>query len=66
IKIESGPGVGTSVTIKLPLDCRQVKAGSPSSAVIEAIPLPAAKAGPADFSLGQSNYPVEKEVRKIA
>ena len=52
IRVESGPGAGTCVTIKMPLDCRIAAAESGGSATIETFPLPPAKAGPADFSQG--------------
>lgn len=71
IRVESGPGAGTCVAVKLPLDCRQAKVEMTAPAVIEAIPLPPAKAGPADFSLGtspagHSGNAESEEVRKIA
>ncbi|MCC2097799.1 MAG: PAS domain-containing sensor histidine kinase [Hyphomicrobiales bacterium] len=59
IRVESGPGAGTCVMIKMPLDCRLVTADAAGTAVIETFPLPPAKAGPADFSLGDG-------ARKIA
>jgi len=52
IRVESGPGAGTCVTIKMPLDCRVAAIESGGSAAIETFPLPPAKAGAADFSLG--------------
>ncbi|MGE3247474.1 MAG: PAS domain-containing sensor histidine kinase [Beijerinckiaceae bacterium] len=39
IRIESAPGAGTCVTVKLPMDCRSGKSQIRTSAKIEAIPL---------------------------
>ncbi len=73
IQIESGLGAGTCITVKLPLDCRHANVKPAPMASIEAIPLPPAKAGRADFSLDRAEgvadsgkSPIQGEVQKVA
>ncbi|QGM99698.1 HAMP domain-containing histidine kinase [Methylocystis parvus] len=63
ITVESMPKKGTSVTVRLPLDCREPTLGTCVSAQIEAIPRIGAAIG-ADIS--QVNEIAKKTVKKIA
>jgi len=63
ITVESAPKKGTSVTIRLPLDCREPTMGASVSAKIETIPRLGAAIG---ADVGQPNETSRETVKKIA
>lgn len=63
IMVESAPKKGTSVTIRLPLDCRAPTVGTSVSARIETIPRLGVAIG---ADIGHLNETAKKTVKKIA